>query len=370
MPNLTAQFHVRAGNLARDYLKQPDTAEKSYRRALDVLPNYADAFIQRGMSRERAKAFDEASKDYAKAIELTRNNPLDRAVHDYARYRLEVLRARLSRKAGDAPLPPNINVLRRPGGARDGSRRVALVVGNAAYGHVPPLMNADRDAETVAEALSEAGFGKVTVATDVGKTQLEILLQQFAKEASDADWAMIYYAGHGVEVDTRNYLIPIDASLDELRDTAAHAVAMDEIVRAAGASKTLRLIAFDACRDNPFVQEAHRVAARNRGASRGATPAGLEGKREIGGGLAGLQVAEANTVVLFSTQPGQVALDGNELNSPFTRAFLNNIPVPGLDLRRFFDRVRDEVVNATDRRQRPAINGRLREEDQFFFFPR
>lgn len=372
LPTLAAQFYVRAGNLARDYLKQPDRAEKSYRRAFDVFANYPDAFIQLGIAYERANRFDEAAKEYGKAIELTRAIPLERAVHDYARYRLDVMRSRLSRKPDGPPLPPNINVLRRPREefARDGSKRVALVVGNAAYGHVPPLMNADRDAETVAEALSEAGFGKVTVATDVDKAQLEFVLQQFAGEATDADWAMIYYAGHGVEIDARNFLIPIDATLDGLRDIATHAVAMDKIVGAAASAKKLRLVTFDACRDNPFVQEAHRVAARDRGARRGAMPAGLEGKRDIGGGFAGLQPAEANTVVLFSTQPGQVALDGDELNSPFTRAFLSNIPVPGLDLRRFFDRVRDEVVNATDRRQRPAINGRLREEDQFFFFPR
>ena len=90
-------------------------------------------------------------------------------------------------------------------------------------------------------------------------------------------------------------------------------------------------------------------------------------RKEIGGGLAGLQFAEANTLALYSTQPGQVTLDGDELNSPFTRAFLKNIPVPGLDLPSFFDRVRDDVTNGTQGAQRPAVNGHLRGEH--FFFP-
>jgi uncharacterized caspase-like protein len=85
--------------------------------------------------------------------------------------------------------------------------------------------------------------------------------------------------------------------------------------------------------------------------------------------LARLQLAEVNTVALYSTQPGQVTLDGDELNSPFTQAFLKNIPVPGLDLRLFFERVRDDVANVTQRRQLPAVNGHLRQGEQFFFFP-
>ncbi len=375
LPTLAAQFHVRAGNLARDYLKDLKKAQQSYGRAFAALPTYPDAFIQRGIAYERDSRFEDASNDYMRASELARASPLEKAIQDYARYRLDVLRSRLSRKAGDPPQPPNINVLSRSidtiGGVR--GRRVALVLGNAAYAHVPPLMNSDRDAESVGGALSEAGFARVTVATDLDRNQMEAVLQQFADEAAGADWAMIYYAGHGVEIQGLNYIIPIDASLETLRDAPSHAVSINEMISAVRSAKTFRLIVLDACRDDPFVQEAHRAASRNKSAG-GRTaeilldPA-ITQRKEIGGGLAALQMAALNTVALYSTQPGQVTLDGDELNSPFTRAFLKNIPVPGLDLRLFFERVRDDVMNGTQGRQRPAVNGRLREGERFFFFP-
>jgi uncharacterized caspase-like protein len=202
---------------------------------------------------------------------------------------------------------------------------------------------------------------------------MEAVLQQFADEAAGADWAMIYYAGHGVEIQGVNYIIPIDASLETLRDAPSHAVSINEMISAVRSAKTFRLIVLDACRDDPFVQEAHRVASRNKSAGRRTAEILLDPavtqRKEIGGGLAALQMAALNTVALYSTQPGQVTLDGDELNSPFTRAFLKNIPVPGLDLRLFFERVRDDVTNGTQGRQRPAVNGRLREGERFFFFP-
>jgi tetratricopeptide (TPR) repeat protein len=375
LPTLAAQFHVRAGNLARDYLKEHDKAQLSYGRALELIPNYPDAFVQRGIAFERANRFDEALKDYGKAVEIGSSNPLQRAEYDYSSYRLEVLRSRLSRKAGDPSLPPNINVLSRSAGsiAGDRGRRVALVLGNAAYAHVSSLMNADRDAESVGFALSEAGFAKVTVATNLDREQLETVLHQFADEAAGADWAVIYYAGHGIEVQGVNYIIPIDASFDTLQNAPSRAVSIAEIISAARPAKALRLIALDACRDDPFVQEAHRMASRGRdtGKPTGDIPldSAIAHRKEIGGGLSGLQLAELNTVVLYSTQPGQVALDGDELNSPFTRAFVRNIPGPALDLRLFFERVSDDVANDTQRRQRPAVNGHLRQSDRFFFFP-
>ncbi|MFX8047577.1 caspase family protein, partial [Acinetobacter baumannii] len=88
---------------------------------------------------------------------------------------------------------------------KDRGRRIALVVGNAAYEHVPALMNADRDAESVGAALGEAGFARVTVATDLDRSQMEGVLRQFADEAAGADWALVYYAGHGIEIDGANF---------------------------------------------------------------------------------------------------------------------------------------------------------------------
>ncbi len=374
LPMLAAQFHVRAGNLARDYLKDFDKAQRSYARALSVLPSHADALIQRGIAFERANRLDDAANDYRKAGDMTRGNPLEKSIYDYSIFRLQVLQARRSRKAGDPPLPPNINVLSRSPqdiGASRG-RRIALVLGNAAYEHVTPLMNSDRDAESVGAALSESGFARVTVATNLDRSQMDGALQQFAREAAAADWAIIYYAGHGVEIDGINYAIPVDASMDTLREAPSHAVSIGQMIAAVDPARNLHLVVLDACRDDPFVQEAHRKTSSKRALDKAADAALdplIARRKEIGGGLAGVQLTELNTVALFSTQPGKVTLDGDELNSPFTRAFVSNLPTPNLDLRQFFERVKQNVADGTQGRQRPAINGKLREGERFIFFP-
>ncbi len=374
LPMLAAQFYVRAGNLARDYLKDGEKARKSYAQALAVAPGHADALIQRGIASERAARFDEASSDYRKAGDMTRGNPLEKSTYDYSVFRLDVLRARMSRKAGDPPLPPNVNVLSgsAPAIGKNHGRRVALVLGNAAYEHVPALMNSDRDAESVGAALSEAGFARVTVATNLDRDQMAGVLQQFADEAAGADWAIVYYAGHGVEIDGVNFAIPIDASMETLREASSHAISIDQMISAVDRAKTLRLVVLDACRDDPFVQEAHRAAARKRMFDKSADAALdplIARRKEMGGGFTGLRIAQSNLVALFSTQPGQITLDGDELNSPFTRAFVSNMATPNLELRPFFEQVGRDVAKGTQGRQRPAVDGHLNEGEQFFFFP-
>ncbi|NVN85465.1 MAG: caspase family protein [Rhodopseudomonas sp.] len=370
LPMLAAQFHVRAGNLARDYLKDLEKAYQSYAHALAVSPRHADALIQRGIAFERGNRFDDASSDYRKAGDMTRDNLLEKSIYDYSVFRLEVLQARRSRKAGDPALPPNINVLSHPT-RNDRGRRIALVVGNAAYRHVPALMNSDRDAESVGAALSEAGFTSVTVATDLDRSQMDGLLQQFAREVAEANWAIVYYAGHGVEIDGVNYAIPVDADMATLIDAPVRAVSINQMISAVDQAKDLHMVVLDACRDDPFVQQSHRATAKR--ALDKTADVGLASliarRKAIGGGLAGLQLTQPNTVALFSTQPGEVTLDGNELNSPFTRAFVSRLPTPNLDLRLFFERVREDVATGTQGRQRPALTGGLTEGASFFFFP-
>jgi tetratricopeptide (TPR) repeat protein len=368
LPMLAAQFHVRAGNLARDYLKDQDKAEQSYVAAIAILPSYADALIQRGIAFERADRFDEASAEYHKAADLTRGNPLERSTYDYCNFRLQILQSRRLRKAGD--LPPNINILSNPA-RKDQGRRIALVVGIAAYEHIPALMNSDRDAESVGAAFSQAGFANVTVATNLSRSQMDGVLREFADAATDADWAIIYYAGHGVEIGGINYAIPVDADLATPKDAPRHAVAIDRIISAVDRAKKLHLVVFDACRDDPFVQQAHRVASKRSLGSpvdAGLGPI-LGGRKVLGGGLAKIQLDDVNTVAMFSTQPGQVTLDGDEMNSPFTRAFVSRLATPDLDLRVFFQRVRDDVTRGTQGRQRPDLSGHLRQDERFVFFP-
>jgi len=382
IPRSQAQLHIRAGTVARDYLKDQDLALAAYGRAMTALPTSAEPYLQRATAYERAARWREAEDDYRKALDLARNNPDEALSAGYIGLRIDQLRQHRSRRS-DAPLlSPDVHKLAGVP-PRDGSRRIALVIGNAAYRHVAALDNTDRDAASVGVALAGAGFADVTIAINLDRRDFVRVLDDFTARAAFADWALIYYAGHGIEVNGRNYLIPIDASPETLKrqlvGTAMEeqaAVPLDVIIAAPAPAKTLRLVALDACRDNPFVQEAHRVASRRIASGEPSAwrnappqPGPQTGGKDIGGGFSALTLTEPNTLVLYSTQPGQVALDGDDLNSPFTRAFLRNNAVPGQDLATFLARLHDDVATATQGQQLPAVNGQLRPGDSFYFFP-
>jgi len=376
LPLAQAQFHTRAGNVARDSLKDHNLAIAAYGRAIAAQPSSAEPYIQRAIAHERAGHPDEAATDYRKALDRARTSPDQALSAPYIRLRLDLLRGGASRRSDSSPLSGDVHRLsgERP---RDGSRRVALVIGNATYRHVAPLDNTDRDAQSVAAALAGAGFAEVTIAINLDQRRFHAVLADFTASAAAADWAMIYFSGHGIEVDGRNYLIPIDARLQTLATQiagatppSAGAIALDEVLAASAPARKLRLVVLDACRDNPFVQEAHRVAARNTASpDASSTPATGSGEKAIGGGFTATTLRQPDTLVLYATQPGQVALDGDELNSPFTRAFLRNNAVPGQDLATFLSRLHDDVAKATERRQLPAVIGQLRQGERFYFYP-
>lgn len=203
-------------------------------------------------------------------------------------------------------------------------RRVALVIGNSAYENAPTLANPQRDAKLIAEVLRFSGFQSVTLATDLTKVAMTNALRQFAQEAESADWAVIYYAGHGMEVGGTNYLIPTDATIAADRDIGLEAVPLEQALNVANRAKRLRLVVLDACRDNPFRARMKRtltVASRTVSTSPG---------------LARVE-PEAGTLVVYAAKDGQQALDGNEGNSPFALAFVKNVKTPGLEVRRLFD---------------------------------
>ena len=232
-------------------------------------------------------------------------------------------------------------------------KRVALVIGNDKYQSVAPLKNADRDASTIASALREVGFDKVTLLTDLTGSELLRALKFFSDEADSADWAVIYYSGHGLEMSGTNYLIPVDAKLKRDRDVELEAVSLDKFLSVTESAKKLRVVILDACRNNPFAQQMSLTTA----------------SRSIGRGLAQIE-PEAGTLVVYSAKHGQVALDGDEGgNSPFATALIKNIKKPGVDVRRIFDLVRDDVVDATGRQQTPFSYGSLSGREDFYFVP-
>ncbi len=226
-------------------------------------------------------------------------------------------------------------------------KRVALVIGNAAYQNTARLPNPANDGATVATTLKNAGFDIVDSRHDLGAAETRRALRDFADTARDADIAVVYYAGHGIEVDGGNYLIPVDAKLERDTDVYDEALSLDRVLLAIEPAKKLRLVILDACRDNPFARSMKRTVA----------------SRAIGQGLAKVEPSSPNMLIAYSAKAGSTAADGDGNNSPFTVALTKHLTTPGLDVRRAFGFVRDDVLKTTNNRQEPFVYGSLGGED-------
>jgi len=232
-------------------------------------------------------------------------------------------------------------------------KRVALVIGNAAYKHAPALANPKNDAEGVAAALQRLKF-EVLAGTDLDKPAMEKLLQAFSLKLETADVALVFYAGHGLQVHGRNYLVPVEAKLDREADLVFQAVPLDVIQGLMEAHQRTNIMILDACRDNPLA----RNLARTMGTR----------STSIGRGL-GETKAGIGTLIVYATQPGNVALDGDTKNSPFTAALLKHIEAPGLEIRQVLTRVRNDVITATRDKQVPWDSSSLRGDFYFAAAP-
>lgn len=226
-------------------------------------------------------------------------------------------------------------------------KRVALVLGNSAYRNVPQLANPVNDSAKIAATLKDAGFDVVESRRDLPAAETRRTLRDFADRARDADIAVVYYAGHGIEVDGANYLVPVDAKLERDTDVYDEALSLDRVLIAIEPAKKLRLVILDACRDNPFAKSMKRTVAT----------------RAIGQGLAKVEPTSPNVLIAYSAKAGFTAADGDGNNSPFTTALVRHIATPGLDVRRAFGFVRDEVLKTTGNRQEPFVYGSLGGED-------
>jgi uncharacterized caspase-like protein len=226
-------------------------------------------------------------------------------------------------------------------------KRVALVMGNSSYQHVSRLPNPVNDSEAMASTLTNAGFDVVSLKRDLKASELRRALRDFSDHARDADMAIIYFAGHGIEIDGINYVIPVDAVLERDIDAYDEAISLDRLLSVIEPAKQLRLVILDACRDNPFARTMKRTIA----------------SRAVGRGLAKVEPVTPNTLVAFAARAGSTASDGDSKNSPFTAALVKYLPRPGLDLRKAFGFVRDDVLKITNNRQEPFIYGSLGGED-------
>ena len=221
-------------------------------------------------------------------------------------------------------------------------RHVALVIGNSAYVSAPHLANPGADAKLIAEALRHAGFTNVDLEFDLSKPKFERALQEFQKRADGAEVALVYFAGHGLEVDGRNWLVPVDATLEDERDLPFQAIDLDVVLGTVAHAKELSIVVLDACRDDPFTRSIRRISGTRGIASRGLAPIEVTG-----------------TLVVYAQRAGQTASDGGGSDSPFAIALAKRLPEPGVDVRILVSKVRDDVLAMTGGKQEPFTYGSL-----------
>src|SRR6266702_4494737 len=232
-------------------------------------------------------------------------------------------------------------------GSARAEKRVALVIGNSAYKSAPKLSNPVNDATLVGGMFKKAGFDSVDVRLDLSASEMRRMLREFAGRTRDADMAVIYYAGHGIELDGNHYLVPIDATLETDGDVLDETIPVERALFAVEPAKQLRLIILDACRDNPLAKTMKRTLA----------------SRAVGRGLAKVEPTSPNTMIAFAAKAGSTASDGDSRNSPFATALVEHLPKPGLDLRKAFGFVRDDVLRSTANKQEPFVYGSLGGDD-------
>ncbi|PAY10952.1 hypothetical protein CK489_02050 [Bradyrhizobium sp. UFLA03-84] len=231
--------------------------------------------------------------------------------------------------------------LASPPAAADG-KRVALVIGNGAYKSVPALTNPPTDAGDIAAALKRLGFA-VTLIRNGSFDEMRRGLIAFGHEAAGADMATVYFAGHGMEINGDNWLIPVDAELKRDTDAANEAISLQSVMLQVSNTGSLGLVILDACRNNPFAAKMSRSIA-----TRAATTSGLGRIEPVG-----------NVLVAYAARDGTTALDGDGRNSPFAAALLRNIEAPGVEVTFMFRNVRDDVMEATRNEQQPFVYGSL-----------
>jgi uncharacterized caspase-like protein len=231
-------------------------------------------------------------------------------------------------------------------------RRVALVVGNAQYAHTPALPNPRNDAQDIADALRRVGF-EVTLGYDLNQTKFARIIDDFARALDGADVGLFFYAGHGLQINEKNYLVSTEAKLESTFLVPSETIELDAVIRLMESKANTNLIFLDACRNNPLTDNLKRnLAAVNRAVS-------------VSRGLARIEPTGRDTLIAFSSAPGQEAADGRGRNSPFTASLLRHMPKPGLEVSVMLKEVTADVRQETNNVQRPQ---QLSDMSKAFYF--
>lgn len=326
-------------------------------------PRAGKTLVARGMAYEQIGQSDKAKADFAQAGRIDPASVTPREMAEARERAMGLATASKSDPLKDVPTAAVVasNLAADPAltaiaqAAPGGETRVALVIGNGAYTSVPKLPNPNSDANAVADSLRAAGFKTVHLDNDLSAAGMREKLNAFSAEAAQADWAVVYYAGHGIEVNGINYLVPVDAKLKTDRSVQFEAVPLESVLTSVESARKLRLVILDACRDNPFLRDMAKTVA----------------SRSVGRGLARIEPEASATLVAYAAKAGQVALDGTsgQGNSPFATALIRNMHKPGVEIRKFFGLVRDDVMATTGNAQEPFVYGSLGGDDYFLRAP-
>jgi uncharacterized caspase-like protein len=303
------------------------------------------ARLNRGLAYESRGDYEHARADFAATLAIPASDAGSVANQETAKVRLSLLSDTNVAPSPRATQPAPSDQQTAPAG-----RRAALVIGNGAYTGVKALPNPPNDARAIARSLRDIGFA-VSEGIDLDRTAMQRMTRDFLRDAARAQIAVVYYAGHGVQIDGRNYLKPVDARLVPGHKITESMIDMDTILSGLNDQVRTNILIFDACRNNPLEQQ---VASGEPGRAVQAG-SGLAAPGTLGTGATG----GAGTLIAFATAPGQVALDGEGANSPFSAALSRHIGTPGLEVQQMLTRVRAEVVAVTRSKQVPWSNSSL-----------
>jgi tetratricopeptide (TPR) repeat protein len=310
-----------------------DLAIADYSEAIRLNPKYVNALANRAFTYEKKGMLPEALADFRSALDM--DSSRRELNQDVRRLEQRLLKPAATEAAiGPEPVGSKPAIM---SSRAQRERRVALVIGNGTYKNAPVLPNPRNDATDMAVILRKLGFDVID-GHDLDRRDMENKIREFSRKIENADLALFYYAGHGLQVTGKNYLVPIDAKLEREGDLSFEAIDVDVVLQQLESGPRANLVFLDACRNNPL--------ARNFARSLGIRSAA------VGMGLASIQ-GGIGTMIVYATQPNNVALDGDGRNSPFTAALLAHLPNPGVDISIVLRRVRADVIQATNQKQVP-----------------
>jgi tetratricopeptide (TPR) repeat protein len=341
-----------------------DRAIAEYDKAIDLDPRLPAAYTGRGLALEGKGDIESAKRDFRTALSLRSGEfvnirPDKQVIDTAADHYKNIAAARLvalsdaespralpqnSTKKSDAAGPAGTL------GPNDAGRRIALVIGNGAYVSATPLPNPPNDAHALAKSLREMGF-EVSEGINLDRDGMQRRTHEFLRSAATARLALVFYAGHGIQIDGRNYLVPVDARIDSAENLVSQMTDVPTLLAGLDDEIRTNIVILDACRDNPLAHQATQIAASRSVAVR----SGLAAPTDLGKG----EALGAGTLIAFATAPGQIALDGEGSNSPFSAALARHISTPGLEVQQMLTRVRAEVVATTKSKQVPWSNSSL-----------